>query len=78
MNQILNPKYNKVKLFLVGDDWQSIYAFSGCTLDIFVNLDKYLGSVSYHQLVYTYRNSQELITASGNFVMRNKYQLKII
>ena len=69
-------KYNKVKLFLVGDDWQSIYAFSGCTLDIFVNLDKYLGAVSYHQLVYTYRNSQELITASGKFVMKNKYQLK--
>lgn len=69
-------KYNDIKLFLVGDDWQSIYAFSGCSLDIFVNIDKYLDDVSYHQLKYTYRNSQELITASGKFVMKNNYQLK--
>lgn len=68
-------KYNDIKLFLVGDDWQSIYAFSGCTLDIFVNISKYLDNVSYHQLKYTYRNSQELITASGKFVMKNRYQL---
>lgn len=69
-------KYNDIKLFVVGDDWQSIYAFSGCTLDIFVNIQKYLKNVSYHQLKYTYRNSQELINASGKFVMKNKYQLK--
>ena len=69
-------KYNDIKLFLVGDDWQSIYAFSGCTLDIFVNINNYLDDVSYHQLKYTYRNSQELINASGNFVMKNKYQLR--
>lgn len=77
LNLIRNiMKYNDIKLFLVGDDWQSIYAFSGCTLDIFVNVNNYLDNVSYHQLKYTYRNSQELITASGKFVMRNKYQLR--
>ena len=77
LNLIRNiMKYNDIKLFLVGDDWQSIYAFSGCTLDIFVNIKDYLDNVSYHQLKYTYRNSQELITASGKFVMRNKYQLR--
>ena len=77
LNLIRNiMKYNDIKLFLVGDDWQSIYAFSGCTLDIFVNIKDYLDDVSYHQLKYTYRNSQELITASGKFVMRNKYQLR--
>ena len=77
LNLIRNiMKYNGIKLFLVGDDWQSIYAFSGCTLDIFVNVNNYLDNVSYHQLKYTYRNSQELITASGKFVMRNKYQLR--
>lgn len=77
LNLIKNiMKYNDIKLFLVGDDWQSIYAFSGCTLDIFVNINDYLDDVSYHQLKYTYRNSQELITASGKFVMRNKYQLR--
>ncbi len=77
LNLIRNiMKYNDIKLFLVGDDWQSIYAFSGCTLDIFVNIKDYLDNVSYRQLKYTYRNSQELITASGKFVMRNKYQLR--
>lgn len=69
-------KYNNVKLFVVGDDWQSIYAFSGCTLDIFINIKNYLEDVSYHQLKYTYRNSQDLINACGSFVMKNEYQLK--
>lgn len=69
-------KNNDIKLFIVGDDWQSIYAFSGCSLDIFVNIRYYLEDISYHQLKYTYRNSQELITASSRFVMKNKYQLK--
>ena len=69
-------KYTGSSLFVVGDDWQSIYRFSGCDLDLFVNLGKYMNNVSYHTLKYTYRNSNELIYVSSNFIMKNKKQLR--
>lgn len=69
-------KINKAKVFVVGDDWQSIYRFSGCNLDIFVNFNEYFKDVSIHNLRYTYRNSNELIRISSSFIMKNKKQLR--
>lgn len=69
-------KYTNSKLFVVGDDWQSIYRFSGCDLELFVNLNNYMNDVNYHYLRYTYRNSMELIKVSANFVMENKRLLR--
>lgn len=60
------------KLIVVGDDWQSIYRFSGCDLSLFVNFDKY---VNHHQKIFiseTHRNSQQLVNIAGNFIMKNK------
>ena len=31
-------RLNNAKLLVVGDDWQSIYRFSGCDINIFLNL----------------------------------------
>lgn len=64
------------KLFVVGDDWQSIYRFSGCNLDLFINFKKYFTNTSYFSLEYTYRNSNELIYVTSNFIMKNKHQLR--
>ena len=69
-------KYTDSSLFVVGDDWQSIYRFSGCNLELFINFDNYVDNPKYHTLEYTYRNSNELIYVSSNFIMRNKLQLK--
>jgi DNA helicase-4 len=63
------------KLFCVGDDWQSIYRFSGSDIDLFVNFKNYFGSVSRTDITKTYRNSQELINISGRFILQNHYQL---
>ena len=68
-------KYSKAKLFVVGDDYQSIYRFSGCNINLFINLNKYL-PIKIMYLKYTYRNSQELADIACNFISRNKYQLK--
>ena len=64
------------KLFCVGDDWQSIYRFSGSDIDLFVHFKNYFGSVSRTDITKTYRNSQELINISGRFILKNGYQLK--
>lgn len=73
INEII--KYTKAKVFVVGDDWQSIYRFSGCNLNLFINFNKYFNNSEYFYLKYTYRNSNELIYVSSQFIMKNKKQL---
>lgn len=63
-------------LFAVGDDWQSIYRFTGCNLDMFLNFSKYYGDSEILKIQTTYRNSQQLIDVAGAFIMKNKHQLK--
>ena len=63
-------------LFCVGDDYQSIYHFSGCDINIFLNFTKYVPNFQIKKLKYTYRNSQELIDISTKFVMKNKSLIK--
>jgi len=62
------------KLFCVGDDWQSIYRFTGSEIALLVSFEKYFGEFSRTDIVNTYRNSQELLDVSGKFIMENKYQ----
>ena len=63
------------KLFVVGDDFQSIYRFTGCNLNIFLNFNKYFKYTKILKINNTYRNSQELINVAGSFIMKNKYQI---
>ena len=60
------------KLVVVGDDWQSIYRFSGCDLDLFVNFNKYVKEPQKIFINETHRNSQQLVNIAGNFIMKNK------
>ena len=62
-------------VFCVGDDFQSIYKFSGCTMDLFVNFKKYFEDSKVLYMRNTYRNSKELIKISYNFIIKNHYQL---
>lgn len=64
------------KVMAVGDDFQSIYRFTGCNLDIFLNFEKYFGKSKILKIENTYRNSKELIDVAGAFIMKNKYQMK--
>ena len=63
-------------LLVVGDDFQSIYRFTGCDLNIFLNFKKMFNNANILKIENTYRNSQELIDIAGSFVMKNKNQLK--
>ena len=64
------------KLIAVGDDWQSIFSFSGSEVSLFTEFEKLMGNAKILRITHTYRNSQELIDIAGNFVMKNKFQLK--
>lgn len=67
---------NNATIFAVGDDYQSIYHFSGCDLNIFLKFTKLIPNSEIKKLRYTYRNSQELINISAKFIMKNKKQIE--
>ena len=64
------------KLFAVGDDYQSIYMFSGSNINMILNFKKYFGYTKVIKLTRTYRNSLELIKVSNKFITKNPYQIK--
>lgn len=73
LKQIINK--TNAKIICVGDDYQSIYRFNGCDLNMFLNFKKYFGYTKILKISNTYRNSQELINVAGSFIMKNKKQL---
>ena len=63
------------KIVAVGDDWQSIYAFSGSILPLFTHFCEEFDYGLELKITRTYRNAQELINIAGNFVQRNESQI---
>ncbi len=63
-------------LIAVGDDFQSIYRFTGCDLALFLNFKKVFDDGKILKIQNTYRNSKELIQVAGDFVMKNKSQIR--
>lgn len=63
-------------LVAVGDDFQSIYRFTGCDLTLFLDFKKIFPDGRILKIQNTYRNSQELINVAGSFVMKNKSQIR--
>ena len=65
---------NKATLFAVGDDFQSIYNFSGCSINLFLNIKNYIPNISILKLENNYRNSEELNNIATSFILKNKKQ----
>lgn len=66
----------EAKIIAVGDDWQSIYAFSGSDITLFTKFEEKMGYARLLKIENTYRNSQEVIDIAGTFIQRNKTQIK--
>ena len=69
-------KHGHSRLLAVGDDWQAIYRFSGCDINIFLNFSKLFRHNIINYITTTYRNSQELQDIAANFIMANSEQYK--
>ena len=63
------------KIVAVGDDWQSIYAFSGSDITLFTKFAEKMGYAKLIKIVRTYRNSQDVIDIAGNFIQKNSEQI---
>ena len=64
------------KIIAVGDDWQSIYAFSGSDISLFTKFEEKMGYAKMLKIVRTYRNSQDVIDIAGTFIQRNLEQIE--
>ena len=64
------------KIIAVGDDWQSIYAFSGSDISLFTKFQEKMGYAKLLKIVRTYRNAQDVIDIAGNFIQRNAEQIE--
>ena len=64
------------KLFCVGDDWQSIYRFSGSDIALFKNFENYFGHTVKSKIETTYRFHNPLINISSDFILKNPNQAK--
>lgn len=69
-------KCSNAKIIAVGDDWQSIFKFSGAKIELFTKFEEIMGYANIIKITKTYRNSQELIDIAGGFIMANEDQLK--
>lgn len=67
---------SNAKIIAVGDDWQSIYAFSGSDITLFTKFSEIMGYAELLSITKTYRNSQEVIDIAGNFIQKNTSQIK--
>ncbi len=76
LNLIKSLLQKNTHLIVVGDDFQSIYRFNGCDLNIFLNLPKLIRYTKIFKITNTYRNAQELTEIAGKFIMQNKNQIK--
>lgn len=66
----------KAKLFCVGDDWQSIYRFSGSDISLFTDFSKYFGYTDIRKIETTYRFGEPLVSISSKFIQKNPIQIK--
>ena len=64
------------KVTAVGDDWQTIYSFSGSKIEYIYNFEKYFKGAKLFKITTTYRNPKDLVKASSEFIMKNDYQIK--
>ncbi|MEI6948665.1 UvrD-helicase domain-containing protein [Paraflavisolibacter sp. H34] len=64
------------RLFCVGDDWQSIFRFTGSDLSLFREFESYFGPTATSRIETTYRFHQPLAGLSGTFIQKNPGQLQ--
>jgi len=65
---------DNIKLFCVGDDWQSIYRFTGTDISIIIDFEKHFGYFKELKIENTYRFPSNVIKVSSEIIMLNENQ----
>ncbi len=63
-------------LFVVGDDWQSIYGFRDARVEYTVRMKRYFPNVTLYKLRKNYRSRKEIVSLSNRFIRRNRFRTR--
>jgi DNA helicase-4 len=74
--QAIYLKGPQPSLTVVGDDWQSIYRFSGGKLELTTRFREMVGAYSATKLQKTFRYNNSIADTAGQFIMENPEQYK--
>ncbi len=69
-------EHGNSKLFAVGDDWQAIYRFAGCDINVFLEFENIFEGAKLNYITSTHRNSAELQQIVEPFITANPSQYK--
>lgn len=64
------------KLYGVGDDWQSIFRFTGSDISIITDFSSHFGVSANSEVLKTYRFNREILELSSRFIQKNPAQLR--
>ena len=62
--------------FLVGDDWQSIYRFTGSRVSLVKNVHQHLGHTQTETLTQTFRFGKSILDPSSHIIQQNPDQTR--
>ena len=74
--QSLLDQVPEAKLFCVGDDWQSIYRFTGSDISLMTSFERHFGYAKKTHLEKTFRFNNKIAAVSGKFIQKNPRQIK--
>lgn len=66
--KVLREGEAPAKLYCVGDDWQSIYRFSGSDMALFNDFARFFGPTEINKIETTYRFGEPLVGLSAQFI----------
>jgi len=64
----------KPNLFMVGDDYQSIYGFRNAKVEYIINIKKYFPEAEIQKLTLNYRSGKKIIKLSNSFIRQNRFR----
>ncbi|MBD3212230.1 MAG: hypothetical protein GF311_06440 [Candidatus Lokiarchaeota archaeon] len=66
---------SNTKLFCVGDDWQSIYQFTGSDVSFFLEFHEHFSHPEVSYLERNYRSTENIVNMSNSLISHNKKQI---
>ena len=72
----ISSKCDDCSVFAVGDDWQSIYRFTGSDISITTNFNQFFGSSKINILDTTFRFNDKISKVASSFIQQNPYQIR--
>ena len=71
--RLLLPDKN-ANLYMVGDDYQSIYKFRRAEVQYIINVRNYFPGADIHKLTVNYRSRKEIVLLSNRFIRLNRFR----